>query len=33
VLAWYEAHGGVHRVPGTGSLDEIAGRIREALGR
>jgi adenylate kinase len=33
VLAWYEAHGGVHRVPGTGSIDEIAGRIREALGR
>jgi adenylate kinase len=33
VLAWYEAHGGVHRVPGTGSIDQIAGRIREALGR
>jgi adenylate kinase len=33
VLAWYEAHGGVHRVRGVGTVEEIAGRIREALGR
>jgi len=33
VLAWYEAHGGVDRIAGTGSVEEIAGRIRDALGR
>lgn len=33
VLAWYEARGTVHRVPGTGTVEEIAGRIRGALGR
>ncbi len=33
VLAWYESRGGVHRIPGTGAVDEIAQRIRQALGR
>jgi len=33
VLAWYEARSGVHRIPGTGSVEDIAQRIREALGR
>lgn len=33
VLAWYEARGGVHRLAGTGTVEQIAGRIREALGR
>jgi adenylate kinase len=33
VLAWYEARGRVHRIPGTGSVQEIADRIREAIGR
>lgn len=33
VLAWYEAHGGVHRVPGLGSMDQISERIRQAIGR
>lgn len=33
VLAWYESRGGVHRIPGTGTVDEIAQRIRQALGR
>jgi adenylate kinase len=32
VLAWYEARGKVHRVPGSGTVEEIAERIREALG-
>lgn len=33
VLAWYEAHGGVHRIPGLGTVDEITERIRRAIGR
>ena len=33
VLAWYEARSGVHRISGTGTVEEIAERIREALGR
>ena len=33
VLAWYEARGGVHRIPGTGTVGDISNRIREALGR
>ncbi len=32
VLAWYESRGGVIRIPGTGSVEEIAGRVREAVG-
>jgi adenylate kinase len=32
VLAWYEARGGVARVPGLGSVPEIASRLRTALG-
>ena len=33
VLAWYEAKDGVHRVSGMGSVEQIAERIRGALGR
>jgi len=33
VLAWYEARGGVHRIPGVGTVGDISNRIREALGR
>jgi adenylate kinase len=33
VLAWYQARGGVHRIDGTGTVEEIAGRIRAGLGR
>jgi adenylate kinase len=33
VLSWYEARGGVHRIAGTGTVDQISARIREALGR
>lgn len=33
VLAWYEARGGVHRIAGTGGVEEIASRIEGALGR
>jgi adenylate kinase len=33
VLAWYQARNGVERVPAVGSVEEIADRVREALGR
>ncbi|HEX9894181.1 MAG TPA: adenylate kinase [Gemmatimonadales bacterium] len=33
VLAWYEAKDGVHSVSGMGSVEQIAERIRGALGR
>jgi adenylate kinase len=33
VLSWYESRGGVHRIAGTGTVEDIAHRIREALGR
>jgi len=33
VLAWYEARGAVHRIAGTGTVEDIAERIRAALGR
>jgi adenylate kinase len=33
VLAWYADRGGVVTIPATGSREEIAGRVREALGR
>ena len=33
VLAWYEARNGVHRIPAVGTIEEIAGRVRKALGR
>jgi adenylate kinase len=33
VLAWYESRGGVHRIAGTGTVEDISNRIREALGR
>ncbi len=33
VLAWYEARGVVSRIPAVGPIDEIAGRVRQVLGR
>jgi adenylate kinase len=33
VLAWYEGRGGVTRIAATGSVEEIAERVRHALGR
>jgi adenylate kinase len=33
VLAWYEARNGLRRIPATGSVEEIAGRVRRAIGR
>jgi adenylate kinase len=32
VLAWYEARGGVRRIPAVGTIEEIAARVRRALG-
>jgi adenylate kinase len=32
VLAWYEARGGVRRIPAVGTVEEIAERVRRALG-
>ncbi|HJS48061.1 MAG TPA: adenylate kinase [Gemmatimonadales bacterium] len=32
VLAWYEARGGVTRVPAVGAVEDVAGRVRSALG-
>jgi adenylate kinase len=32
VLAWYEARGGVKRIPAVGTIEEIATRVRRALG-
>lgn len=32
VLQWYEARGGVQRIPAIGGVDEIAERVRTALG-
>ena len=31
VIAWFEAHGGVTRVPATGSVDDVARRVHEAV--
>jgi len=33
VLAWYEARNGVSRIPAVGTIEEIAGRVRRALGQ
>ena len=33
VLAWYGARGVVSRIPAVGPIDEIAGRVRQVLGR
>ena len=33
VLDWYEGRSGVKRVPAIGTVDEIAARVRQALGR
>jgi adenylate kinase len=33
LLAWYEARNAVRRVPAVGTVDEIANRVRGALGR
>jgi folate-dependent phosphoribosylglycinamide formyltransferase PurN len=32
VLEWYERRGGVKRIPAIGTVDEIAARVRQALG-
>lgn len=33
VLAWYESRGGVKRIPAVGTVDDIAGRVRQVVGR
>jgi adenylate kinase len=33
VLAWYDARKAVRRIPAVGRVEEIAGRVREAIGR
>ncbi len=33
LLAWYEARRPVRRIPAVGTVEEIAGRVRQALGR
>ena len=33
VLDWYERRGGVRRIPAVGTVDEIATRVRRALGK
>lgn len=33
VLDWYQRHCEVKRIPAVGTVDEIAGRVRRALGR
>jgi adenylate kinase len=33
VLAWYEARGGVSRIPAVGTIEEIAARVRRVLGK
>jgi adenylate kinase len=32
VLAWYEGRGGVRKIPAVGTVEEIARRVRDALG-
>jgi adenylate kinase len=33
VLAWYDGRNAVRRIPAVGSVEEIAGRVRRAVGR
>ncbi|MGH7533448.1 MAG: adenylate kinase family protein, partial [Gemmatimonadales bacterium] len=33
VLAWYRARGPVAVIPAVGTVDEVAGRVRDLLGR
>jgi adenylate kinase len=33
VLDWYEQRNGVRRIPAVGTVDEIAARVRQALGK
>jgi len=33
VLAWYGRRGGVVKIPAVGGVEEIAGRVRKAVGR
>lgn len=33
LLAWYDARRAVHRIPAVGTIEEIADRVRRALGR
>jgi len=32
VLQWFESRGGVTRIPAMGSVEEIAGRVEQAIG-
>jgi adenylate kinase len=32
VLSWYETRGGVRRIPAVGTIEDIAARVRRALG-
>ena len=33
VLEWYQANGGVRKIPAVGSVEEIADRVKQAIGR
>ena len=33
VLDWYEARAGVTRIPAVGAVEDVAARVRAALGR
>jgi adenylate kinase len=33
VLDWYQERGGVTRIPATGTVEEIAARVQDAIGR
>jgi adenylate kinase len=33
VLSWYESRGGVQRIPAVGTIEDIAERVRHALGK
>jgi adenylate kinase len=33
VLSWYESRGGVRRIPAVGTIEDIAARVRHALGK
>jgi adenylate kinase len=33
VLAWYEQRNGVRRIPAVGTVEDIAARVRQALGK
>ncbi len=33
VLEWYRTRGGVHRIEAVGTVDQVAGRVRDVLGK